>query len=263
MTENTPTKWVLTLLTLLLILSTSYSASAKQLDAAVGWTKPPYIIAESNSGFELELVGKVMASIGHSIKPIYVPYGRSYRMLKNGQVDITLTLSEKAGIPENQLSDVYITYQNVVISLKENQLTINHLSDLQHYSVVAFQNARILLGSEYASNIERNSAYIELPIQRNQVEMLLQGNTEVVVMDINIFNHLSRELTGSSQMDNIDVHNLFPLNHYRVAFNDLQLRYEFNKALGSFLASEAYQELVSKYKLYPTSNYHQLTMVGS
>ncbi|UAA38198.1 transporter substrate-binding domain-containing protein [Paraneptunicella aestuarii] len=226
---------------------------ARTLEAAVGWTKPPYIIAETDSGFELDLVRQVMKSLGHKINPIYVPYGRSYSMLENNQVDLTLTLSEQVGVHISKLSDVYVTYQNVAISLKKSNVTINQIADLQHYSVVAFQNARMLLNKTFSDAVAKNDMYIELPYQRNQVEMLFNGNTDVVVMDINIFNHLSRELTGKNQMEKVNVHNLFPLNHYRVGFADPVLRYDFNQALGNFVETQEYRDLVKKYDLHTIS----------
>ena len=225
-------------------------ASARQLDLAVGWTKPPYVIAQGNTGFELDLMRMVFNSLGHEILPIYVPYGRSYAMLANGSVDLTLTINQNWGIAPEFLSDVYVTYQNVAVSLKKHGFKINQVEDLQFYSVVAFQRASVVLGDSYRMATEKSRMYIELPEQRRQVDMLLMGHAEVAVMDINIFSHISKSITGTSQLGNVDVHMLFPANPYRAGFKDLELKQQFNQALNTFMASEKYSWLVKKYALY-------------
>lgn len=236
---------------LILILSLAVSSAwGRELDLAVGWTKPPYVIAEGNTGFELDLMRMVFNSIGHDILPIYVPYGRSYALLASGNVDLTLTINQRWGIDPQFLSDVYVTYQNVAISLKKNGYNINKASDLQFYSVVAFQRASVVLGEEYAQAIEKSRLYIELPEQRRQVDMLLMGHAEVAVMDVNIFIHLSESLTGESQLNNVTIHKLFPASSYRAGFKDLELKQQFNQALNTFMASDRYKWLVKKYALY-------------
>lgn len=222
-------------------------AVAKKLDVAVGWTKPPYVIAEGNTGFELDLMAAVCKQLGHEIVPLYVPFGRSYTMLKDGEVDITLTLTDRADIKQSRLSDVYVVYQNVAISLKEKKLAIDEISDLANVTIVAFQNANIVLGSEFASVVKTSPLYIELPNQSRQVEMLLMGNTEVVVMDINIFNHLSRNFLGSNPMPEITVHKLFPASPYKAGFRDVALKQQFDFYLSLYKQSPAYTELLNKY----------------
>ncbi|MCC2617073.1 transporter substrate-binding domain-containing protein [Aestuariibacter halophilus] len=227
---------------------------AKNLDVAVGWTKPPYVIADGNTGFELDLVRSVFRSMGHDITPIYVPFGRSQTMLKEGMVDLTLTMTEQMGIPSAQLSDEYVVYQNVAISLKSSKLAIDSIEQLHHHTVVAFQNASLVLGDEYRQAVEQSRLYIELPEQRRQVEMLLMGNAAVAVMDINIFIHLSRVLTGENQLYNVNVHKLFPATPYRVGFKDAALKEAFNLALARFMASDQYQWLKYNYAFYDARN---------
>jgi polar amino acid transport system substrate-binding protein len=231
----------------------SMSAQGKELDIAVGWTKPPYVISNDNSGFELDLVRAVLRSIGHDIIPIYVPFGRSATMLLQGQVDMALTINQRLIDRPELLSDVYIVYQNVAISLKSKKLTISSIDDLSNYSIVAFQNATIVLGEEFSQTVKLSRLYTELPEQKRQTEMLLLGNTDVVVMDINIFIHFSRELTGVSQLDKVNIHPVFPPSPYHVAFNDLALKQQFNVALAEFIQTQAYTDLVNRYEFYQSN----------
>ena len=224
--------------------------NAKKLDIAVGWSKPPYVIPAGNTGYELDLIKILLQSLGHDITPIYDPFGRAHVMLKQGAVDVALTLKDNMGIDPNSLSDVYITYQNVALSLKEKSIQLDTIADLKSYTIVGFQKASIVLGMTYKTAVESSRLYIELPEQLRQVEMLMSGNTDVVAMDINIFIHLSEQLKGANQLHNVDIHQLFEPSHYRAGFKDLDLKNAFNLALYDFLGSAEHQTLVDKYSFY-------------
>ncbi len=104
------------------------------------------------------------------------------------------------------------------------------------------------MGEEYKLASEKASFYIELPEQKKQVEMLLLGRADVAVMDINIFNYLSREILGKSHIDNVDIHRIFPVSHYSLGFYDAKLRDDFNRAQLIFKKLPQYQMLVNKYQ---------------
>jgi polar amino acid transport system substrate-binding protein len=239
-------------ITLGLIISCFFTATAQanvnQLTVAVGWNKPPYVISKNDSGFELDLVRGVFALMGYQIKPIYVPYGRTQKMLQRGQVDAAMSLSAKSGVNIELLSRRYISYQNTAISLKRDNLDIQQIEDLAKYSVVGFQNAAKNLGDRYAQAVAKAHYYMELPDQNKQVGMLLQGNIAVAVMDINIFVHLSRERTGKNQLAVVDTHNIFPATDYSVGFTNTALKTAFDKALSQYQNSHKYLELVKYYE---------------
>lgn len=229
-------------------INASLYAKPHNMTVAVGWNKPPYVLSKDDSGFELELVRAVFGLMGYQIKPIYVPYGRTKKLLQRGQVDAAMTLSANSGIRQELLSKSYISYQNVAISLKTKGIKIEKIDDLANHTVVAFQNSAKSLGSIYAKAVSSAPYYQELPDQSKQVGMLLQGNMAVAVMDINIFIHLSRERTGQSQLDNVDVHNIFADTQYSVGFSSQALREAFDQALKQYQNSQHYLELVNRYE---------------
>jgi polar amino acid transport system substrate-binding protein len=236
-----------------LILIFARALQAKELLLIAGWDKPPYINSKQDSGFEIDLMRQVLGKLNHTISILYVPYGRTYETLKSEHADIGLTLSTKSGVPAEILSLPYVTYQNVAINLKKANFKLNSLSDLSQLSVIAFQSASKVLGTDYASIVKSNLLYIELPDQRRQVEMLLIGSVEAVVMDVNIFNYFSQIIQGENQMSVVDVHGFFPATYYSAAIKDQTLLADFNHTLQDFMLSDEYLELVSKYQLfYPT-----------
>jgi len=230
------------------LVALSIPAWAAKLSVSVGWTKPPYVIEKDDSGFELELVEAIYHLMGHRLSFVYVPFGRSNTLIKAGKVDAALTMNTRMDTEGLYLSEPYIVYQNVAVSLKGRGIQIDQIEGLRHYAIVGFQNASIVLGRAYRLAVEQSPLYLELPDQRTQVEMLLKGKVDVVVMDINIFNYLSREFIGKSHMDNVDVHRLFPSSPYQMAFTDEKLKDTFNKQMLIFKSSEAYLKLVDKYE---------------
>lgn len=234
-----------------LLLSTSVLAkdvNSNRLSISVGWNKPPYVIEDKNSGFELDMVSAIFRTMGYPVNYVYVPFGRSNTLIKAGKVDAALTMNEHMDIEGLVISDPYISYQNAAISLKGRSIDINSINDLKKYSIVAFQNASVVLGSEYQMATKVSPLYLELPNQHNQVEMLLKGKVDVVVMDINIFNYLSKEIIGSSHMSSVVIHRLFPKTNYHIAFQNNDLMSKFNNAMHKYKQSEEYLSLVARYE---------------
>ena len=53
--------------------------------------------------------------MGYGLSPIYVPFGRTARLLKDDAVDIGLT-NPAHTVDQSILSEPYIIYQNVVVT---------------------------------------------------------------------------------------------------------------------------------------------------
>lgn len=244
-----PKRWyIIGLYSLLFSVTLANQVVADTLSISVGWNKPPYVIEESNSGFELDMVSAIFETMGYPISYVYVPFGRSNTLIKLGRVDAALTMNHRMDTEGLVLSEPYISYQNAAISLKGRSIEINSVQDLSRYSIVAFQNASVVLGTEYRIVTRASPLYVELPDQRKQVEMLLKGKVDFVVMDVNIFNYLSTELMGSSHMANVVIHPLFPKTNYHIGFTDESLMVKFNAAMETFKQTEEYTKLVAKYE---------------
>ena len=116
----------------LMLFLNSFSTFAGDIKVASGWSRPPYIVPETHSGFELDLIKQVLFNMQHEAVFTYVPYERTVIMLQQKSVDIALTLNIKSGLEAWQLSDVFVVYQNVVLSLKENKFEINNIKTWSH-----------------------------------------------------------------------------------------------------------------------------------
>ncbi len=230
----------------------SLSAPLKKvtIDVVVGLTKPPYVIQEQDSGFELDLIRATLATIELQPRFIYVPLGRSLKLLDQGMGDALMTINEHI-VPNNTIRTMpYITYQNVAISLSEAQITLDNISHISQRKVAAFQHAHKYLGKDYARVIKKNPDYIELPNQFQQVKLLLEKRVDVVIMDINIFHHIFKQVSENfGSPPEITIHHIFPMSPYSLAFKDPSLVPIFNDAFVSFKESNEYQFLLDKYQI--------------
>lgn len=234
-------------------LSTFQCAHAKDVTMAFGLALPPYVISESSSGFELEVIKEALALKGHNLKPMFVPLARVPEMLRSRQVDSaergTPELTEDRGFFYGLESAV--TYQDYAISLKKNNLSIQSYADLKDKSVIGFQGATTFLGSEYAGAVAGNAKYSETADQKRQPMMLFSGRTQVIVGDHNIFKYFSQAVAGEVDVkQDVTFHKIFPpssATHNHQVFLDKQIRDDFNAGLKQLKSSGRYNDIVKRY----------------
>jgi len=235
---------------LLVLLSLILNANllyADEIKLGVGLALPPYVISEDNTGMELQIVQEALALGGHHVKIVHLPFARVPTSIAAREIDAAVTINENSGIRNIYYSDIHMTYQNVAVSLVKNQFAIQSVSDLKDYSIIAFQNAKNYLGSDYAEMTIANGRYKEIAQQSRQIKMLYSGRVEVIVLDINIFKYYkNREPSLDTSVD-ITIHELFPPSDYKVGFLDEQIRKDFNAGLKALKANGRYQEIIKSY----------------
>lgn len=237
-------------ITVALISAISFSTAAftKTLNIVVGLERPPYIFQETDSGYELELLSQVIELMGHDVSYIYAPYGRTQKFLSEPNIDAIATMTADTEPKRERLTDTYVTYHNSVVSLAENDLNINRLSDLKYIGVISFHNAKNLLGKEYYDAVSNNLDYMEIPQQLSQVKLLLNDRVHCIIIDKNIFNYLAKSLSPKKE---VIFHELFLPTEYQMAFKDPTLISSFNKHLADFKTSAQYKLLQQNYFAEP------------
>ncbi len=235
-----------TLLIFIVVIPTS--AFGEKLKIVVGLERPPYILQATNSGYELELLSQVIELMGYGVKYIYVPYGRSQKLLSDPDIDGITTMTADTEANVERLTDSYVTYHNSVVSLAEKKLKISMLSDLKNVGVISFHNAKALLGDEYHDAVVNNPSYLEIAKQSTQVKLFLKDRVDCIVIDKNIFNYFFKQLGVNKA---VVFHNLFPPIDYQMVFKDPKLVLSFNKHLTVFKMTEKYRLLQQKYLSEP------------
>lgn len=165
-------------------------------------------------------------------------------MLKKPGVDAVMTASAAVFKDKTIITKPYINYQNVVVSLSRRNISLTDVSQLQNYSIAAFQTASQVLGESFTKSAELSPYYTEVPEQKRQLLMLKQNKVETLVMDVNIFNHFKTHNYPDTQFAK-----LFPISFYGMAFKDPDLVKRFNRTWAEYRKSEQYQLLKQKYQM--------------
>lgn len=236
------------LLVVALFLFSGFESQAKTMTYVVGLSKPPYVLQSENNGYELELIREVTRLMGFEAKFLYVPFGRTPAMLDVENIDGILTVNDRVIAKTQHLTLPYITYQNVIVTKKAEQLTVGSVEDLDKLSVASFQNSSNLLGEQYASAVKRAPYYTEVPDQSRQVSLLKSDRVQALVIDINIFTYFATK-SGYYNTEDYDVHSVFDPTDYSLAFKNIKHVALFNQAWAEYLKSGHQQALQQKYKL--------------
>ncbi len=216
---------------------------SKEVKVAFGDKLAPYII-QPNSGMEFEIIKSAFEQKSYKIDPIFVPFARLAKSAETGVYDVVATINEDSKIKNVYYSDSYITYENVAISIKDYK--IKNINDLKNKSIIAFQDANIYLGNEFAYAMKNNSNYYELANQEGQVASLMKERVEVVIIDLNIFKYYYNKSSLFKQKQYI-VYRIFKPTLYKLAFRDKKIRDDFNEGLKQLKNNGTYNKILKKY----------------
>lgn len=207
------------------------NTQAKDITLATSKSIPPYIIEQSQSGIQLDIIRQAFNRAGHQVtKIVFTSNLRAERMLSLNAVDAIVNAPNNT--QEHYLSAPVIYYQNVAISLAKRQLEIDSVSDLGNYRLMAFQNAKKFLGSDFNKATEQAIAYTEVANQQAQIERLQRGQVDVIILDKQIYLYLSQHGDISTEMaEAVTFHPIFAASPRRLGFHDKALRDQFNQGL--------------------------------
>ena len=249
-------KNLLLILCALLSATSSFGQTGKTVKLAAGLLVEPYIIESTNSGFETDIVKEAFALEGYDVKFIYQPLLRSKISFATGLMDGVITI--KSHYPEVRnafVSDKYITYYNVAVTLSSRNIKIDSIADLKDKKVDAFQQANLSLGDEFAAMAKSNPDYYEMANQKGQVAKLFLRRNDSIVLDRRIFLYYLKALKdgeafseqGSPFNQPFTYHNIFESSDYRIAFKNEKLRDSFNSALQNLKNSGRYKKIIEAY----------------
>jgi polar amino acid transport system substrate-binding protein len=232
----------------------SYSAIGKYagvIELTAGFSKPPFVIEnnEHYPGIQLDLITEIFAVENQAVSFIHAPLARSFSTVNKWHSDGTITLPSNHKQKNVFISEPYISYQNVVVTLAEDNLVIDELSDLAGKQIIAFQTAEKFLGGDFNKAIEKASDYQELADQMKQIELLFIKRTQVLVLDINIFKHFLYSHSDKKYKKPYKVHRLFTPRIYSAGFKSEEIRDQFNRGLAVIKANGKYQKTLDKYLL--------------
>lgn len=240
--------------TILFTLISISSLSKEVLRLGVSLSNPPYCIAESNSGFEVDLVKEVFKESEYSVVFVFATNARLFIQFMDGEINGILNANAEYFQREYKKplfeTDSIVTFQNYGISLKKNSLKIQTINDLRNLRVNAFQNAANYLGYELKKMADQNKRYSEIPQQRNQPEYLLRDRADVIVAEKHIFTYYLKKFQPKINRDELfTFHPLFPAEPKAIIFKSRKHKEDFNRLYGQIKANGQVEKLRTIYGL--------------
>lgn len=226
----------------------------KSIHMVAGLSKPPFIIAKTKKGMQIEIIRAAFSLSNYQVNFIHLPLKLNMEFYKRRNIDGIATLSDTESESQVYLSKPYIKYQNVVVTLAKSNIHINQLSELSGIRVGAFQSASHLLGDKYSNIIKKSTDYIELADQKSQLALLFRERVDAIVMDINIFKYLLIELQNQTYNSgiytkNVVFHPVFQPKNYVAGFNSKKLQNLFDKGIAKLKKNGQYQAIIDSYTL--------------
>jgi len=237
---------------LILILSASIIfPHADDIIMSFGEKIPPYSFPETNTGIELEVIGAALAHKGHTLTPQYFPLARVPLMFKHKLVDAAMTdLGEDLTKFEGHYGNPAVWYDNILITLKEKNLSIKKPEDLKNLTVISFQGA-IKRYPKWLGLVKVKGNYYEQNNQKLQVLALDKKRVDVILSDRKIFQYYTALLKKEKDFNPkpIQEHPFVILNlmDYRPIFRDKKIRDDFNEGLKHIKKTGQYKAIYDKY----------------
>lgn len=200
-------------------------------------------------GLEYELLTAIFDAAGMKLEP-YI--GSNARLMLAAGQGAVQGFAPVVGDPPHglHLTDSYITYHNVAITLSARNLVLETPADLSQWRVLAFQRASKVLGPDFAAAVAQARDYREEPVQALQAKGLLYGRYDVLVGESRVLrHHIAQALAGASGDAPLPVveHRLFAPNYYCAGFRDPVLVARFNEGLRRVRADGSYQIILGRY----------------
>ncbi|PHR73084.1 MAG: hypothetical protein COA66_04620 [Arcobacter sp.] len=223
----------------------------QRVNIALKRGRNPFVISNDYlKGIEYDLIELILAKSNIVIEASFMKnLGELNQGFRKDNLD--LLVSVKVGNPNYYYSDTFITYTNVAISRKEDNLELNKIKDLKDKNITAFEGASKYLQKEYKELfLYKSENYKEVSLQEKQVKLLLDNQTDVLIMDINMFRwHLKK--FSSKSINEFTIDYIFnPNNDLKVAFKDQNLRNIFNKNLKKVKETGEYNKIIDNYTKY-------------
>ena len=228
-------------------ISTISDNTEGKLELVTGLPKPPFIIDTNGNGLQLDLIRAALPTHDKSIHFSSMPLGRNITAFQWLNADGIITIPSDYQHPALFISKPYISYQNVAISLMDNNFNIKSVEDLSDKSIAAFQNAKKFLGKEFKKAVDYSIDYREVANQAEQIKRLYLRETEVIVLEINIFKYFIKQQTEAWYNKPFNVHYIFKEQQYSAGFKSKKLRNKFDIGIQAIKENGNYQTIVDSY----------------
>lgn len=223
--------WRLLIPVVAILLATAFftvTNAAPPLRVGLGVSDQVYKNPTAQTVYEQLLINELLLTLQLPHQIIKVPHARLRQMLADGELDLAVRQQEP-GLAGIYLTSPYVRVRNQVFALASFRGQLQSTADLANYRLIAFQNAKGVLGPVYAEVVARAPEYRELTDHTQAVLMLLKGRTQLLVMNEktleNVLTGLGRSRSELREFD------LFSATEFRLGSRDALLTRELDQLL--------------------------------
>jgi polar amino acid transport system substrate-binding protein len=174
----------------------------------------------------MDLISATFKKMGYGVVWRHLPPKRIRHQVQQREIQVGIRAQTHSG-DTLYYSKPYIHFQNVAISI-DPKVHVKTIQDLSRYSVVAFQNAKDVLGADYAKAVSKCSVYMEMANQAKQIETLFRNRSQVIILEKQIFNHVRDQFEYKGEVKFFEI---FTPTPYSAVFYDKNLRDAFDRTI--------------------------------
>lgn len=231
-------------------------AQDKPIVIAFGMDREPYLFPKgTEQGLEIDIVKNALKIQGYQVQVKQLPQLALQTVLED-DIEVAGAAGTQTGqITGVHYSDVYINYENYVITRREDNFTINRLEDLKGKKIAIFSDGHNQLGKAFQSLFNpfgragHTPDFYEINNQKVQLNMFFNRDVDVVIIDKTVFSWY-KKMVVPNLFDDADFvfHDVLPqVTGYKLAFRDRLLRDQFNAGLHQMMETGRYQQLIDYY----------------
>jgi len=227
-----------------LLLSYNIFAANKTLSIAVNLGKPwaYYHPVKGVTGIDVEIIRTVFNRLGYDVEFHLLAYNRLIKKFNDGQFDFASPAAFQSEI--GTLTQKYLPFSDVAISLKSKGAEVSDIDDLQNYRIIAYQHAESVLGQAYKDTVKKTQ-YLELAERYVQLNLLVHGRTDYVLGERGLITYIAKELYPSHQLD---IHKIFPVVSYGAIAKNKEIAERFDIELKKLILSGELKKVMDKWK---------------
>jgi len=240
------------LLLVSLLFSPHLIMAKQEIKVGVG-NFPPFFVEEEQQGLFIEITEEIFKQLpDYSVKFIYMSNHRLLHEINSGKrIDVACNIFSDSSV-DAFLSSPIFRFTDVAVSKSSAKLDLNTVADLKGLSIAAYQGAKELLGDDFKEMALANPQYSEHSQPKDTTYMMVAGEKDVRVGDINIFLHdlTSKRYKNEAQVDvnNFTIHRLWPDVYSHMAFKDEKLRNSVDDIIKELTANGSIEAIYLKYQ---------------
>lgn len=214
---------------------------------------PPYVMKDRRSGYEIEIIREIFERHKYKVDFFFAPNKRIIEKFSQKYLDAIVNIEtdfiRKSTPTKVYPSETLVTFKNTVITMKGKK--VKNLNSLLGQRVLAFQNARVLLGEDFKNLSSQLKYYNETTNQETQVMMLLRGRIDIAISDQGIFNYFAKlHIKDRKVSDLFDFHPLFGHSPRSIIFHSKKIQEIFNSELQKLKNEGIIRDLNEKYSIH-------------